>query len=196
VQRRHRPALIEEYTGTAFVSRNAVMSSISTDAAYRSAYILLGSGTERDELHARHSGQFCPEPPPDVAQSISAAFSAALEGKLTVPQGQTGGQASAQVARALATAVEPLVKRSQGLQFFRDQTFYTCVAFLNGALDEAAYREQLVGTARLAAALIALEVSADPKLSQVDTNKAEADLTKALAMLDTIEKKVATMRPQ
>jgi hypothetical protein len=172
------------------------MSNISTDAAYRSAYILVGSGVERRPGFERHPGQFCPEPPPDVAQSVSAAISAALQAEITPPAGEAGGKLGVQGAKAVATAVEPLVRRSQGLQFHRDEAFYNCVAYLNGAIGEEEYARNLLANARLAAAIITLEVMRDPELAKAPEGKVEADLTKILATLDAVEKKVNDLKPR
>jgi hypothetical protein len=144
------PQLHKEYTGTNVFTRGAVLSSISTDASYRSAYVLLSSGAARGASgHAeqRYPGQFCPEPPPDVAQAVSAALTAALEATVTPPAGGLAGKGGVDFANALATSVAPLVKRTQGLQFFRDKMFYTCVAYLNGAIVEDEYRQQLLSSA-------------------------------------------------
>lgn len=171
-----RPPVIEEYTGTFGLSRNAVMSSLSSDAAYRSAYILLGSGAARDK--PRFSGQFCPEPPPDVAQSIAAAVSGSLAGKVTVPAGQTGGELDASFSKSIATEVAALLKRSQGLQFYRDQAFYTCVAYLNGVIDDTSYAAKLGENSNLAAELIGLEI-----LTNKDVSNANLEVTGAIDKL-------------
>jgi len=186
----NRPPVIEEYTGTTVLSSGAVLSTISSDAAYRTAYILLGKGTERGDgsagaSAARYSGQFCPEPPPDVAQSISAAFAAALEGKVTPPAGATAVEGAAEVQNAIATAVLPLLTRTQGLQFYRDLAFYNCVAYLNGALGQDEYRRRLTTNADLAADLIALQIVTDGKGGSAEPKATEADLAKAVGLLDT-----------
>ena len=184
-----RPPLHEEYTGTNVFTRGAVLSSISTDASYRSAYILLNSGADRGAGLQRHPGQFCPEPPPDVAQAVSAAITAALKATVTPPTGEIGGTGAVEFGNALATSVAPLVRRSQGLQFFRDKMFYTCVAYLNGALPEDEYRQQLSLSAELASALIAMElISSPPEKSDVKT--VEADLKKSNDMLQGLRSEI------
>lgn len=183
-----RPPLIEEYTGTGWLTRSAVMSNISTDASYRSAYILLQNGVTRPESaedRRRFPGQFCPEPPPDVAQAVSAAISAALKGEINVPAGQTGGSVEAGFDKAVATAVSPLIQRSQGLQFFRDQAFYTCVAYLNGALDADQYRQKLIEGSHDAASIIAFEVLFGEK-AELPTQPTVADIKKALELLKEV----------
>ena len=82
-------------------------------------------------------GKFCAEPPPDVADSVSAALSAALAG------GNGKIQIEGSVASSFATAAKQLFYRSQGLQLYRDGMFSLCAAYLNGAIkDEATYLEK------------------------------------------------------
>jgi hypothetical protein len=191
-----RPPLHEEYTGTSIFTRGAVLSSISTDASYRSAYILLNSGADRGaagQKEQRYPGQFCPEPPPDVAQAVSAALTAALEATVTPPGGALAGKGGIDVGNALVTSVAPLVKRTQGLQFFRDKLFYTCVAYLNGALAEDEYRQQLLSSAELASALIALELTSSPQ-EKTDLQTVEADLKKSNDMLASLRDQIGKIK--
>jgi hypothetical protein len=187
-----RPPLHEEYTGTNVFTRGAVLSSISTDASYRSAYVLLNSGAARGaggQSEQRYPGQFCPEPPPDAAQAVSAALTAALEATVTPPAGGLAGKGGVDFANALATSVAPLVKRTQGLQFFRDKMFYTCVAYLNGAIVEDEYRQQLLSSAELASALIALELTSSPQ-EKTDLSTVDADLQKSIAALASLRDQI------
>lgn len=187
-----RPPVIEEYTGTFGLSRNAVMSTLSSDAAYRSAYILLGSGATND----RHSGQFCPEPPPDVAQSIAAAVTGSLTGKIAAPAGQTGGEVGVDFGKSIATEISALLKRSQGLQFYRDQAFYTCVAFLNGAIDYDIYKAKLSENAAAATQLIALEIILSKDVSKVDTDTLSVDVDRTVGRLKPILDKLRELQPK
>jgi hypothetical protein len=185
-----RPPIIEEYTGTTFFTQGATLSSLSSDAAYRSAYVLLDYGTIRGvegQEVKRYAGQFCPEPPPDVAQSISAAISAALEGKVSPPAGQVGGELAASYGEALATSVGTLLKRSQGLQFFRDRMFYTCVAYLTGALTEVEYKNELGIGSELAGTLIALELMSSPPAKDEEMQVIEADTKKLSEIIQLIK---------
>jgi hypothetical protein len=185
-----RPPLIEEYTGTGYFTRAGVMSSISTDSAYRSAYILLSNGVQRDGSE-RHAGQFCPEPPPDAAQAVSAALAGALRGKVDAPTGQTGGEVAAEASKAISTAVAPLVKRSQGLQFFRDQAFYYCVGFLNGVIQNDTYAAHLTDSAQLAAALIALEILNPGAKAQDQETLSTPELVKAIQAFNQLRAELA-----
>ncbi len=83
-------------------------------------------------------GNFCAEPPADVAESVSASFQAALAGNLAQPSGQTV-EASAELAKALATATQALAQRSQGVMIFRDGSYYLCSMYMNDIIEKADY---------------------------------------------------------
>lgn len=202
-----RPPTLEEYTGSSYFTKSAVMSTLSSDASYRSAYILLSDGAHRDydDKGGRFSGQFCPEPPPDVAQSVSSAISAALDANVEAPGALLGPQSitgtakaglGGQYGAAVASAVAPLIKRSQGLQFYRDQAFYTCVAFLNGVLGPDEYEQKLKDSADLAAAVLMLEIVKGGTAPDAnDFQKIEADLAKAVATLKPLHELLGQMLP-
>jgi hypothetical protein len=101
-----------------------------------------------------------------------------------------GGELSAGYSEALATSVGALLKRTQGLQFFRDRMFYTCVAYLNGALTEEEYRDELGIGSELAGTLIALEVVSAPSAKDEEMQKVEADFKKVSEMLQFIEQSI------
>jgi hypothetical protein len=206
--RNDRPATVEEYTGRSFWTKNAVMSTLSSDASYRSAYIILGGGADRGDNVTngdRYPGQFCPEPPPDVSQSVSAAVTAAINANVSAPgallgPASTTGTATAGVGanygEALATAVAPLIQRTQGLQFYRDQAFYICAAYLNGVLDSATYLAELDQSAELAAQVIMLEiVKGGIGDEPTDLAKVEADLKKSVEALGPIREILKELTP-
>ncbi len=90
-------------------------------------------------------GTFCAEPPPDVADSLSAALSTGLAG------GNGKIQIEGSVASSFATAAKQLFYRSQGLQLYRDGVFSLCAAHLNGAItkeDYLAQHKELLGVAK------------------------------------------------
>jgi hypothetical protein len=86
-----------------------------------------------------------------------------------------------------------LVKRTQDLQFFRDKMFYTCVAYLNGAIVEDQYRQQLLSSAELASALIALELTSNPQ-EKPDLQSVEADLKKSNEMLSSLREEIGKIK--
>ena len=84
------------------------------------------------------------------------------------------------------TAVTPLIQRYQALQFARDQAFYACVAYLNGVMNEAEYREVMMNNGVAAAALLAFEIEARGNEQQTKTN-IRADLESISKKLKDIE---------
>ena len=74
------------------------------------------------------TGAFCTEPPPEAADSVVKAITAALKTKST--QGKT---ANAEMASNLARHVNQLYRRSHTVQLFRDAAFYLCVDSVNEA---------------------------------------------------------------
>lgn len=189
-----RPPLIEEYTGLGWKGANGrVMSNIASDAAYRSAYVLLEDGVERSTNRKRFPGQFCPEPPPDVGQAINAAYDAVLKAKVEPGTPGVGVEGQAGLAAALATSLLPLARRTVGVEFLRDQSFYTCVAFLNGALDETEYAKRIEKVAEIAFVIMVLEIDASSRNTDQD-GKSSRNTTTAPADIDASVRRLADFR--
>lgn len=68
----------------------------------------------------------CAEPSPDAIEALAASVNASLDAR--------DGERSleAERASAITTAASGLLKRSQGLQFYRDGIFALCQASMNG----------------------------------------------------------------
>jgi len=82
---------------------------------------------------AENAGRFCSEPPPDAGQNLSSAVSSLLD----VSSERLDAELKAQLAKSLATNFQSFLKRSQGLQLYRDAMYHLCQAFLNGAITGA-----------------------------------------------------------
>jgi hypothetical protein len=132
------------------------LTTVSTTAAHRTAYMRLGGGQPGAEgvpgasptQWVGKAGQICPEPPPDVAQAVAEQLSAALSVQGT----------GAALERSLATSVAPLIRRSQGLQYHRDQVFYLCVAYMNDLLDKDTFLQEWQAAQERSAKIIEAEV--------------------------------------
>jgi hypothetical protein len=85
----------------------------------------------------------CAEPPPDVGETIAKAIAAQLEvsAPLHAGEAKVGGGFSDQAA----TAIAPLLTRTQGLQILRDSTFTLCVDFMNGWIADAQTYQRIKG---------------------------------------------------
>jgi hypothetical protein len=85
-------------------------------------------------------GQFCAEPPPDAAENIANKLALAVEATVKTPEAEGSGRL--ELAKQLATSVQSLFHRSQGLQFYRDSMYNLCQSYLNGALDPNQFIER------------------------------------------------------
>lgn len=65
------------------------------------------------------TGNFCSEPPPEVADSITAAIAAALKANISAEK-----NLSAELASNFARHVNQLYKRAHTVQLFRDATYH------------------------------------------------------------------------
>jgi hypothetical protein len=134
-----RPPVIEDKVG---LWGQEKVGTLSTAADYRVVYVLLDDKTK-----------LCAEAPADAGAQFASAFS----GGLTGPLGGTE-KLSAQASANLAVAMKQLFKRSQGVQIYRDGVFALCNLYLNKAIDNAAYLQELQELRKAATSLIAAEI--------------------------------------
>lgn len=80
------------------------------------------------------TGNFCSEPPPEVADSITTALAAAFKANITQDK-----NVSAELASNFARHVNQLYKRSHTVQIFRDASFHMCVDAVNSANGDKEY---------------------------------------------------------
>jgi hypothetical protein len=104
----------------------------------------MADGIVVDE-HQWQRGEYCMEPPPDAMENVAALFTAKAlgEAKTTDPKtGATGeGKGEAEFMRSMATAMAPLLRRSQGLQWARDYMTFLCNSHQNRRLSKEEYKE-------------------------------------------------------
>lgn len=74
------------------------------------------------------TGNFCSEPPPEVADSITTAIAAALKANISADK-----NVSAELASNFARHVNQLYKRAHTVQLFRDASYHLCVNSVNSA---------------------------------------------------------------
>lgn len=133
-----REAVMEEvHVPGLFTRHTAEIGVISTGASHR----VVTFRVNEEARNRQPRGAFCAEPPPDAAEAIASRLAA--EFKATIPVGVQSQVSNVGLSgayeRALATAVMALGRRSQGLQWARDQTTAACQDFLNGRIDELTY---------------------------------------------------------
>ncbi|MCB9958485.1 MAG: hypothetical protein H6843_07790 [Rhodospirillaceae bacterium] len=144
--------IVEDYLG-GFISGQERVGFMGTTATHRLVTVRLNTGP----TGVGRTGMLCPEPPPDVAQAVASSFAAALSGSVTQPEGLTA-EAQGAIARSFATAVMPLLQRSQGLELYRDGMYYLCIAHMNEIIDEEEFEAMANDLLGRVVPLIAAEI--------------------------------------
>lgn len=148
-----------------FTRHTAEMGVVATGAAYR----IVTFRVKPETSNSQPAGVFCSEPPPDAAEALASRLATTLEIKAPV-EIVTGQSSTAEGAgsfdRSFATAISALTRRSQGLQFARDQTTAACQDYLNGRIgpDQYMYLRDKVITESIH--LIRAEIEKLPNLTE------------------------------
>jgi hypothetical protein len=112
---------------------------------------------------------FCSEPPPDAAQSISAAFTAAIE------KNQVG---KASFADAYQTTMSNLAARTPLSETYRTAVFSICQLHLNGVLTNeetnSLFKEVTISTINALALAAGKEQNANPPMNVIESKPANA----------------------
>lgn len=117
---------------------------LSPDASRRITIIRLDDADKDYSDGKWQIGEFCAEPPPDAMVNTASQFAQALAAKIKVPDPQGGGVAAEgsgqeQFVQQIASAMSPLLRRSQGLQWARDNLSFVCNAHLNRVISKTDY---------------------------------------------------------
>ena len=157
--------VLEDYVGT-WPKRE--VGTLATDAAHRVTVIRMRDGKTTDE-QAWQRGEFCAEPPPDTMVNIAGVFGAAVAANIKIPDPQTGtggaeGSGQAEFYRTIATIMSPLLRRSQGLQWSRDNLSFVCNAYLNRVIKRSEYLELVKSIIKDSQVLIKAEIAKLPQL--------------------------------
>jgi hypothetical protein len=100
-------------------------SVLSTTASRRLALMSYRKGDD-----GRTTLITCAEPPPDVGETFAKALAAQLEA--SAPKAVGDAKVGIGFGEQIATALAPLMVRTQGLQVLRDSAFTLCVDYMNG----------------------------------------------------------------
>lgn len=165
--------VIEDYVGT-WPERE--VGTLATDAAHRVTVIRMNDGKASNET-AWQRGEFCAEPPPDAMVNIAGAFGAAVAANIKIPDPQTGsggveGAGQAEFYRTIATIMSPLLRRSQGLQWSRDNLSFVCNAYLNRVITKSNYLTLVNTILKDSKILVEEEIKVLPKLDVTINAKA------------------------
>lgn len=122
------------------------VGTISPDASRRITIIRMADTGKNYDADKWREGEFCAEPPPDAMVNTASQFAQTLAANIKVPDPQGGGVAAKgsgqeQFVQQIASAMSPLLRRSQGLQWARDNLSFVCNAHLNRVISKADYLE-------------------------------------------------------
>lgn len=125
-----------------------------TDSSRRLLYQFERNKTSKDNKTTKGDKIqiFCTDPSPDT----SIAASGSITGNLESPY--QAGTIKGAFARNSATSTQPLVRRSQGLQWGRDQAATDCLLYAMGLISETVYLANLIKTREASKTLIEQEI--------------------------------------
>jgi hypothetical protein len=103
-------------------------------------------------------GRVCAEPPPDASENIASQLSTALEAAFKQPSANVDATARVDATRGIATSVQSLFQRTQGLQLYRDGMYNLCQGFMNGIFDKFEFKEKYDSLLARSAGLIEKEI--------------------------------------
>jgi len=117
-------------------------------------------GVTDDQVVKNHPQRIiCAEPSPDVAQAISAAFTAAGQADANLAQsGQFSGAGS--IGSSYAASIAQLGERLATVQLLRDKMYRACEAYQNGAISDTSYTLMLARFDKTMASMLASEIAA------------------------------------
>lgn len=138
--------VIKDYLHTSFGSQERQIGILATGAAHRVITTRMEDGGPVSE-NGWTKGEYCAEPPPDASVSLAGVLSAG--GSFTGPSvaasgdntGTSAANAEANYFRSIASSMAPLLRRSQGLQWARDQMALLCSDYANRRLNRSEYIE-------------------------------------------------------
>jgi hypothetical protein len=165
----------DQVVGGSALLGDAKVGALSTTASYRTVVAKFDD-----------TSLVCPEPPPDVAVAVTSSLLAQLKA------GKGDINANATLARSVAEKIAPLLKRTTALQFYRDARSYNCFAHMNGALNNADYKQANDAAMKSVTMLMALEILKGtdqtlPEEFQAALDKGDIDKLKEL--IEKLEKK-------
>lgn len=177
--------VLEDYVGTLPFRE---VGTLTTDAAHRTTVIRMNDARSKQPADEWQRGEFCAEPPPDSMVNIAAAFETAIKG---AAKDQTMTEISGQLdfAHKIATIMNPLLRRSQGLQWSRDNLSFLCHAYLNRTINKEQYVALIQQIFAKSSEIIIKEIDKLPKLDMTYTGTSVAPVLSDNALSDSNEDK-------
>jgi hypothetical protein len=100
------------------------------------------------------AGRFCAEPPLDADQTVTSALAAMRD----LSNDKIDPRVKAELARSFAHIFPAFVRRTQGLQLYREAMYNLCQNYLNQAIKEDALQEQSMKILDMSVKLIEQEL--------------------------------------
>ncbi len=137
--------VVQDYLGY-WPGTAGALGTLSPDASRRITFIRMGDTKQDYSSEKWHEGEFCAEPPADAMVNASSQFTEALAATIKAEPPTGGGAAaegsgSQQMVQQIATVMSPLLRRSQGLQWSRDNLAFVCNMHLNRIITKDKYLE-------------------------------------------------------
>lgn len=107
----------------------------------------------------RPSRIICAEPSPDVAQAISAAFTAAAQVDVKASE-MEHASGSGSTGSSYVSSIAQLSERLATVQLLRDKMYRACEAYQNGAISDTSYTLMLARFDKTMASMLASETAA------------------------------------
>mgnify|MGYP001565405327 CR=1 FL=1 len=131
--------VLEDYIGT---GPTREIGTLATRAGHRVNITRMADGKEISE-NKWQRGEFCMEPLPDAMENFAEVLKLKLAGSGEIAQPQSGtsakGSGELDFYRSIATVMAPLLRRSQGLQWNRDNMTFVCNSYINRRINKEQY---------------------------------------------------------
>ena len=130
------------------------------------------------------NNRFCAEAPTEIGIDLSSLLKASLGAEK-----KEVASATAEALSYLETHNNVLNKRTQGIQLFLANSYYTCQMYMNGGIDEGQLLRMQLETLKVVEPIIIEEIRMMYKTSDKEDSKATPDPTKPKSLND-VEKEV------
>ena len=148
---------------TEVLDTNEFAPTLITDAKQRAIINMTAdvrSDGNGDNVNKNHPKRIiCTEPSPDVAQAISAAFTAAAQVDATLSNTQKVS-GSGSLGSSYVSSIAQLGERLATVQLLRDKMYRACEAYQNGAISDTSYTLMLSRFDKTMASMLAWEFAA------------------------------------
>lgn len=102
-------------------------------------------------------GRYCAEPPPDVSPELLEQIKAMVDADAKLGQEQPG-KGKAEGPKTYLEIAQRLVRRTQGVQWFRDGLYSLCQLYVNDAIKEADVKHAFEELVKTSSELIKIEL--------------------------------------